>query len=437
MAENVLELYRRQGFGPDTPTPTTRAGYPEGGGPEMRAAAASPFDDLVARYGADGAKLALAFTRAGVPMAVLDTLFGATPLNADEGGSRTPATPEELERMTATRNVRASGPSSTDMMGQGAIAGALLYPLTKGRGITKTAGASLGGALGVEGINSALSGEDPSAARVGATLAGMYAGYGGGRAVEKGGRMAADATRSWASTRTPNAADIVGSRGANELSGIGGPAMPPVTPGRDLSRKMGDDLARAQGPRLTHDQDAWRSQPYHEFTMQPPTARGVVRREVDPRSIAEREQFREGHVLEAQRRMVEEKAARAKTPGTPEYIEYQGAIDAKRVEDLGKMIGGEEFRKALKANPTYALAELSQQTGRSIPQLAEDFARLGLDFRNFSPAVMGREAGRFTGVKSPYDDYNRILSEAAEAGRFKQPAKPKHRPKSTNRGEDY
>jgi ParB-like chromosome segregation protein Spo0J len=40
--------------------------------------------------------------------------------------------------------------------------------------------------------------------------------------------------------------------------------------------------------------------------MQPPTARAVVRRDVDPRSVAEREQFRDGHVLEAQRRMVEE-----------------------------------------------------------------------------------------------------------------------------------
>lgn len=402
MADNLLSAYR---FGPDRPTPSTRAGMPEGMPQgEMRSALATgdqKVADLMASTGMDYRTARTLAEALGI------IVPAAAAYDAGQGAAQM-ATGEKLSPGQA-------------IMG-GATIGMMAHPLTRRLSPMQKAGANSLFAYGA-------SGDDPLAAL--GIAAGAYGGQAAGKAVESAGRAAVGAVGNWANARTPNAADIVGSRAANEVSGVGGPSMPAVTPGRDLSRKIPDELNAAKGPRLTHDRDAWASQPYHEYKVQGP--RAVVRRETDPASVAEREQFREGHVLQAQRRMVEEKAARAQTPGTPEYFEYQAALDAKRVEELGKRIGGEQFRKALAADPKFALDTLSQQTGRSIPELAEDFARLGLDLRNFDARIMTRKQGKVTGeMQSPYDMYNNILRE-----RFTTPPVTSKKPRGKTHGEDY
>lgn len=318
--------------------------------------------------------------------------------------------------------------SPAETFGTTMAAGLMAHPLTRRLTTGQRVITNLGGALATSG---ALSGDvDPITA--GSFVAGAYGGQAAGKAVERAGGAAVGALRDWADVRTPNAAGVVGSRAPNEVSGIGGPSLPPVNPGRDLSYKMQDEISAAQTPRLPYEPDAWRSQPYHEFSAGP-TPRSVVRREVDPQTVADRQQFREGHIFEAQLRMAKEKAERATKPGTPEWEQYQADMDAKRVEELGRYIGGEKFRQALKADPNVALGMLSQHTGRTIPELAVDFARLGLDFRNYDARIMGRRGGMLTGeMNSPYDEFNAILAE-----RFKAPIVTSKKPRGKPSGEDY
>lgn len=334
---------------------------------------------------------------------------------ADEGGFSN-LDPDDVGRETALMGI---GAGTAGSVAQAPAAALRANSAREAIGELLAKGAIPGAVAG--SAATAIDGQDRKmiidAGAAGAIIGG--AGLGILRGAQAGGR----ATRGAIEGRLPSSEDVLSDRAVNHVSTLG-PDMPNVVPGRDLKYKMADDFLRASGPALPPPGKAQSSVPADEFTLQFGGGDSVakVRPGNDPQTIARNQRYREAHIEDAQRDIVDYKSDRARVPGTPEHESFQAAkmqkADIERLANLEKIIGGEQFRQTLKVDPEMALQLLAKAQGRTVPQLAEDFARLGYDFRNYDARIMGRGAGGQLSGEQPsdYQEYNRILSE-----RFKTP----------------